>query len=239
MQGYEEIFNKRGKSYQLAMEKYPLARDAEFLAIVKRLDQKPTSIVLDLPAGGGYLEKYLNPDVTYLAYDFSGEFDDNHSSIKKCKESKVNIEDETIDEIVSLAALHHIVDREAFYSEMYRVLKPGGKLIIGDALVGGKLDSFLNGFLNKWNSMGHAGRFIQDSDIEEISKAGFDVTSAKDDYMWNFENQEEAQDFFRLLFCLDLNPSNDELMEALKELGTKKANYFSVDWGLAFLECKK
>ena len=83
MQGYEEIFNERGKSYHLAMEKYPSSRDEEFRAVVEELRQKPKGAILDLPAGGGYLRRYLNELILYLAYDFSGEFDDNHSG-RKC-----------------------------------------------------------------------------------------------------------------------------------------------------------
>ena len=175
MQAYEDIFNQRGQSYHLAMEKYPKAREEEFHAAIKRLKKNPGSTILDLPAGGGYLQKYLNKNINYLAYDFSGEFNDNHSKIIKCKESKIELGDGTINEIVSLAALHHIVARKEFYEEMYRILQNGGRLIIGDALAGSRIDDFLNGFLDQWNSMGHQGRFIKEEDVNEIREAGFDL----------------------------------------------------------------
>lgn len=239
MQGYEEIFNQRGKSYHLAMERYPEAREEEFIAAVKRLKQTQNSTILDLPAGGGYLRKYLNESVNYLAYDFSGEFNDNHLQIKKCKESKVELSDESVDEIVSLAALHHIVARKEFYSEMYRILKPGGRLVIGDATANSKLDTFLNGFLDEWNSMGHNGRFIAEGDLAEIEEAGFRTDIAIDKYQWNFSTQHDALDFFRLLFCLDRNPKKETLFSALQELGISQENGFSVGWELGFITCEK
>jgi len=239
MQAYEEIFNQRGRSYHLAMEKYPQARNAEFHAAVKRLHQIPGSTILDLPAGGGYLQQFLGEQITYLAYDFSGEFNDNHAKIKKCKESRVGLSDHSVDEIVSLAALHHIVAREAFYAEMYRILKPGGRLIIGDALAEGKLDEFLNGFLDQWNSMGHNGRFIEEEDIKEIEQAGFRVKMEVDHYHWKFDSLQSALDFFRLLFCLDLNPSDQEIMEAIQKLGIDESNGFAVKWELGFLTCER
>ena len=239
MQGYEEIFNQRGKSYHLAMNKYPTARDEEFIAAVKRLGQTKGSTILDLPAGGGYLQKYLNNNVNYLAYDFSGEFNDNHICIKKCKESRIELGDSSVDEIVSLAALHHIVSRGEFYGELYRILKPGGRLIIGDATANGKLDEFLNVFLDTWNSMGHHGRFIEERDLQEIEEAGFKTEFKVDQYQWNFSSEGDAMDFFRLLFCLDLNPPNEELLNALQQLGIDQRNGFSVSWELGFITCIK
>ncbi|WP_424962499.1 class I SAM-dependent methyltransferase [Ekhidna sp.] len=239
MQAYEDIFNQRGRSYHLAMERYPNAREEEFHAAVKRLCQTPKSTILDLPAGGGYLQQYLSEDINYLAYDFSGEFNDNHSNIKKCKESKVDIDDESIDEVVSLAALHHIVARKDFYSEMYRILKDGGRLIIADAIAGSRIEEFLNGFLDQWNSMGHRGRFIKEEDLKEIREVGFNVKMETDKYHWNFDSRASAMDFFRLLFCLDLNPSDQEIMIAFKKLGVMESSGFSVTWELGFLTCQK
>lgn len=222
------------------MEKYPHARDEEFKTAVRKLILKPNSAVLDIPAGGGYLASYLlNKNVHYLGYDFSGEFDDNHTGIRKCKEASIDLEKNSVDEVVSLAALHHISEREAFYSEMYRVLKPGGQLIIGDVASGSKLEYFLNGFLDSWNSMGHQGKFLKESDIIELRQSGFRVDKQEEVYAWRFANANEAMDYFRLLFCLDLNPTDRELLKALKNLGVKEENGFSVSWGLTFLICQK
>ncbi|MEO1254228.1 MAG: methyltransferase domain-containing protein [Bacteroidota bacterium] len=239
MQNYEEIFNKRGRSYHMAMEKYPHARDLEFLAITQRLVQKPKSIILDIPAGGGYLKRYLSPDVSYLAHDFSGEFDDNHTGIKKCKESRIELQNSSVDEIVSLAALHHVVSRENFYKELYRILKKGGQLVIGDVVSKGKQDKFLNKFVDQWNTMGHDGKFLEMQDLDEIAAVGFSINYEKEKYTWNFSNEGEATDFFRLLFCMDLNPSEKLLIDAISELGIDQSNGFSVNWELGFVSCIK
>ena len=241
MQGYEEIFIKRGKSYHAAMANFPNARDEEFTSTIKYIENRQNLRVLDLPAGGGYLERYLPTDINYVAYDFSGEFDDQHVGIKKCKEAKIDLEDECIDVVVSLAALHHILERSSFYAEMNRILTSEGQFIIGDVVARTKVDSFLNVFVNQWNSMGHLGNFIiPDRDIEDLKEAGFTTTFEEQSFYWNFEKEEDAMRFFKDLFYLDVNPPDTDLKRALHELEHQQdEKSYRVKWTLGFLVAKK
>ncbi|WP_425389480.1 class I SAM-dependent methyltransferase [Ekhidna sp.] len=239
MNTYEQIFNQRGRSYHLAMEKYPAARNEEFNNIIEKLRLNEGGTILDIPAGGGYLKQFLR-NVNYLGYDFSGEFESGHDGIKKCKESKIDLTDECVNEIVSLAALHHIVDRKAFYAEMHRILKRGGQLVIADVSAKSHIATFLNGFVDQWNSMGHQGNFICENDLNELTNSGFEVTITTKSYFWNFHNSHAAMDFFRLLFCLDLQPPKRDLKESLMSLGViSNDDRYSINWELSYLVCKK
>ncbi|WP_420317405.1 class I SAM-dependent methyltransferase [Ekhidna sp.] len=239
MSSYEEIFNERGKSYHMAMEKYPNARDQEFKATVDHLDIKNGMTLLDIPAGGGYLSRFLT-NINYLAYDFSGEFEDGHHDIRKCKESKIDLKTNSVDWVVSLAALHHITERSSFYLEMNRVLKNKGQMIIADVNEGTAIADFLNGFVDEWNSMGHRGKFICDNDQDEIINSGFQVEKKKEEYLWTFEDLDSAKDFFRLLFRLDLQPPDDLLEKAVIDLGVvEKEGLLGIKWGLSYLLCSK
>lgn len=237
MEDYEEIFSKRGKSYHEAMEQFPDARNEEFLTTVKFLNNKSESTILDIPSGGGYLKRFLNSKANYLPYDFSGEFVNAHAGINKCKESSIDLEDNSVDEIVSLAAMHHVVEREAFYGEMNRILKPGGRLVIVDVVSGTKIDSFLNVFLDAWNSMGHKGRFITiNEDETQLQAAGFEVEFEIEGLNWVFSNEEEAHQFFRKLFYLDKDPPAGELKFAIEDLGVSITDSsFEVNWPLGFI----
>lgn len=241
MQGYEEIFAKRGTAYHQAMEQYPEARSREFELAVSFLAAEPKSTILDIPAGGGYLQKFLTADINYLAYDFSGEFDDHHSGVKKCKESEIDLPDEAVNEAVSLAAMHHVVERSLFFAEMYRVLKKGGRLVIADVLEGSAVDPFLNVFLNDWNSMGHKGVFLRfERDKELLAECGFSVTAEFREFPWIFNDSNQAKNYFRKLFFLDLDPSDEQLQEALDRLGVEeKQDSYLVRWSLGFLVATK
>ncbi len=240
MQGYKEIFEKRGKSYNSAMIKYPHARDEEFQAVADSISIGKNCTILDLPAGGGYLQRFLPRNVNYLAYDFSKEFYDDHAGVKKCKESRIDLPDGSVDVIVSLAALHHVTDRSSFYAEMYRLLKPRGQFVLADVVSGSKVDTFLNDFVNRWNSMGHLGKFIEpDLDLKELSKAGLVAEFEEKMLRWNFENEKDAKIFFKDLFYLDRNPSDRILAREQIKLGSTKSNSYKINWSLGFFLGKK
>jgi SAM-dependent methyltransferase len=238
MTGYEEIFNQRGKSYHVAMQKYPHARDQEFRAGLSCIALKPGETLLDIPAGGGYLKHHLAKDVNYIGLDFSGAFDEDYSGIIKCTETSIDLKNNSVDHVITLAALHHMTEREAFYKEIKRIIKPAGNFVIGDVIVGSIIDDFLNGFLNDWNGMGHNGNFIiPNREIDMISDAGFEVQFNEIDYSWEFDSQSDARFFFRLLFGMDRNPSDDLLDDKLRKLGISKQPLgIGINWSLGFLE---
>jgi len=76
------------------------------------------------------------------------------------------------DVLVSLAGLHHLPDRAARYLEAKRVLRPGGRIVVADVLKGSSADSFLNGFINEANSMGHHGIFLDEGDVRAMEDSG-------------------------------------------------------------------
>jgi hypothetical protein len=52
------------------------------------------------------------------------------------------------------------------------VLRPGGRLSILEVPVGAATDGFLNDFVDRHNSMGHEGRFVDGSFRVDLAAAG-------------------------------------------------------------------
>lgn len=235
---YAEIFAQNGASYHRAMQKWPTARDEEFEMTLSFLNLIGDEHILDVPAGGGYLENYLPKDCKYTGLDFSGGFGSEHNQVSKCAETQFELADSCIDAVVSLAALHHIEQRRGFYREVHRVLKPGKPFLIADIVVGSRADRFLNTFVNSWTKLGHQGNFIDpERDTNHLKESGFSAEYSSRSYHWNFNSKEAATDYFRLLFTLDLNPSVKILDKEISNLGAcDTGQSFQVDWSLGFIK---
>lgn len=237
---YEEIFKQNGASYHRAMELWPAARDEEFEAVISYLTRLSGGRILDVPAGGGYLKRYLPQGWSYLGRDFSGGFGSAHNLVVKCSEIDLGVAESSFDTVICLAALHHVENREAFFNAVKSVLKPGGTFLIGDVIKGTKEADFLNGFVDQWNHLGHDGDFIaEDRDVAQLEMSGFEVQFKGHDYHWNFDDKAQAMDYFRHLFTLNKNPTDHDLEKALYKLGgIDTSSNFRTAWSLGFLEAK-
>ena len=103
--------------------------------------------VTDIGCGPGYLLQTLAkelPDIKLVGVDVSKEmierakakFDSQglggRAEFKEGASENLPFEDQTPDFIVSTGALHHFADPTLAFNEVYRVLKPGGQMLILD-----------------------------------------------------------------------------------------------------------
>lgn len=140
----KEYWNKWSKHYKKDFE-YPLFHRWLLDSIIQRLTLKEGDTILDLGTGCGRLIVNIakkNKNINFIGLDIS------EGMIKKAKEIMRNLEiraqlivgnldslkipDESIDFVVSSIAVHHIKDKKKLLSEIYSILKLGGRVFIGD-----------------------------------------------------------------------------------------------------------
>lgn len=220
---YAEIFAQRAAEYHRAMRQCPNARDAEFLAVLEPLRDRPPGLICDMPSGGGYLADYLWDGMEYLAVDPATDFfiEWPRPLPRLAAEiTRVPRPDQSVDYVVCLAGLHHEPSLADVFREMRRLLRTGGRVTLADAAVDTPPARFLNGFVAANCPLGHDGRFLDGATAYALQTAGFSIA---DDRLvavpWSFESFAEAGDFCRQLFGMtDL--SADETAEALeREIG--------------------
>ena len=149
MDNTEEYFDKWskgiGKEESESNRQFPLFLRWGIDEIISRIKLTDNSVVLDMGTGGGTLIlelAKLNKKCRYIGIDISkGQLD---NATEGCKKEGINarfiqspmdeikLEDNSVDIVVSSAALHHVRDKQKLFNEIYRVLRKKGRLVFTD-----------------------------------------------------------------------------------------------------------
>jgi SAM-dependent methyltransferase len=233
---YEEIFHARGGAYHEAMQRWPDARREEFALPLEWGAPRPGEVVLDVPAGGGYLRRYLPAACRYLGHEPCASFADA-DSIGDRDLLPLPWGGASADLAFSIAGVHHLEDKQPLYRELHRVLKPGGRLVLADAHVASGVARFLDDFVGRYNSTGHSGIYLDDRTAAEVAASGFSILrSERVHYAWWFPDRRTMGAFARLLFDVR-RASVDDVVEAIeRKLGTvERGGEVGMRWELLFL----
>jgi len=113
--------------------------------LIKELNLKGKPAIMDLGTGNGRLLLAIsqkNSKCKFIGLDFSkGMLNEARTNFQKHKlkgtfiqSDMVNLplKDESLDYVVSSAAIHHAKNKERLFSQVFRILKKGGKLAVID-----------------------------------------------------------------------------------------------------------
>ena len=242
---YSNIFENRASSYIDASQCWPDTREQEFENFVSLLALQPGERLLDVPCGSGLVAKKLAHSIEYLGLDPAKAF------VTHCQAQNIpavqaqmrctELPSENFDVIGSLTGVHHEPNRAELYKEWFRLLKPGGRIVIMDVSVGSPVGLFLNGFVDKWNSAGHQGDFLTELDTQYVAEAGFSTPLiSQSSYNWLAPNDLAMHSFMLNLFGLDKQPSLAEMQIAWEKLGWQPDEQVCrVPWSLNVINAYK
>lgn len=238
---YARLFNARGRQYDRAMTRYPQARDHEFNSAIEIARVQAGDRVADIPCGGGYLARYLPPDVTLYSVDSSDVFADCARSagghhLLLCPIDQVPLANGSLDHVLSLAGLHHVADRYPFWRECARLLRPGGVLTVGDVHDGSRIARFLDSVVDRHTRTGHSGIYFDARTVVELESCGFDVEHVETrPIRWRAANHVVLADFCLLLFGLEGIDAPGLQPLLASEIGLRETvNGSELDWELVF-----
>jgi ubiquinone/menaquinone biosynthesis C-methylase UbiE len=150
----KDQFGKNAEKY-VASESHAKGDDLSLL--VEWLNPASDWTVVDIATGGGHVTKALSPHVSHIfATDLTHQM--LESAKKHINETCSNVWyvladaealpflDQSFDTLVCRIAAHHFPNPKKFVEEAYRVLKPGGKLLLIDNIAPEEptLDTFMN-----------------------------------------------------------------------------------------------
>lgn len=139
---------KTQKHFNETAATYNTSDDGKFVSgmysvLVDEIQKSESGKILDVGCGNGNLFTFL-PDGKYELYgvDFSENMISEAKKNCSVKASfivgdaeKLPFDDDTFDILVCNASFHHYIHPDAVLEEMHRVLKDGGKLVIGDPYI--------------------------------------------------------------------------------------------------------
>jgi len=200
---YEELFGRRGSSYDRAMLAFPEARAQEFAQVIVPAGLKAGMVVADIPAGGGYLRRYLPESCDWIGHEPCADFTNHRTGAGNAGRPLLPLPfaDAAADAAISLAGVHHLADKRPLFREILRITRPGGRFVLSDVARGTATARFLDGFVGDSNSTGHAGIFLDDQTLVELGEAGWKIVSnGLERFHWVFDDTLSMVTFCRGLF---------------------------------------
>lgn len=148
---------------------------------------KPGQVVLDLGSGGGIdvflAAQKVGPTGKAIGLDMTQEMIElAQKNAQKAGAQNVEfrlgemedmpLEDESIDVIISNCVINLSPDKDKVFAEAYRVLKPGGRMVISDLVTEGDLPPTVRQSVEAWAGC-VAGALDKREYLEKVQAAGF------------------------------------------------------------------
>jgi SAM-dependent methyltransferase len=100
---------------------------ARLEALAADLAVPPGGRVLDYGCADVPYRRFFAPDADFVAADLPGN---PHATLTLNADATVPVEDASFDAVMSTQVLEHVADPAAYLRECFRVLRPGGRLLL-------------------------------------------------------------------------------------------------------------
>lgn len=239
---YDRSFAVRGHSYDMAMQLYPHVRHREFAQLFESVDWQAINHVLDIPSGGAYLQRHLPAHCQLDSIDPCQNFRAKAAGGSLILDT-MNLPRKRYDLIVSLAALHHIENKQTVIDGLFDVLSDDGCLQVADVMAGSVQAQFLDEFAGRYNVTGHQGAYLSRQSFVDFCEARNDIeliSNESRNCFWVFADEWAMVDFCKQLF--GLVGVDDKLLRA--ELDRYIGFYYAngkvyLQWQLLYVNCRK
>ena len=157
---------------------------------------QPGEVVLDLGSGGGldcFLAAHkvgtqgkvigldMTPDMIQLARANAEELSMGNVEFRLGEMEHMPIESDSVDVVISNCVINLSPDKDTVFQEVFRALKPGGRLCVSDIVTRGELPESVRESLEQWAGC-VAGALEEKEYLEKIRAAGFVQLEAQEEH---------------------------------------------------------
>ncbi len=168
---------------------------------------KEGDTVLDLGSGGGidvflaakrvgHKGKVIGVDMTEemirRAKSAANKYGYTNVEFRLGEIENLPVEDDSVDVIISNCVINLSTDKEKVFREAYRVLKPGGKVMISDIVTEGELPEKVKKSFDAWAEC-IAGALEKNEYLGAIRKAGFKKVKVVSESSYDIDISEELK----------------------------------------------
>lgn len=158
-------------------------------------DAKPGETVLDLGSGGGidcfFAAKTVGPGGRVIGIDMTDRMLElatqnatklgaTNVEFKKGHIEEIPQPDSTVDLVISNCVIALSDDKDAVFREIFRILKPGGRLVISDMVTNEELPEDVRRSAAEWVTC-VGGADLKDRYLQRIERAGFERREVVED----------------------------------------------------------
>jgi arsenite methyltransferase len=148
---------------------------------------QPGETVLDLGSGGGIdcflaarkvgpegrvIGVDMTPEMIHLARENGSKSGSKNVEFRLGEIENLPVADEAIDAVISNCVINLSTDKERVFREIYRVLKPGGRLMVSDIVLDGELPEQVKDSVAAYTGC-IGGALKRDDYLAAMAKAGF------------------------------------------------------------------
>jgi SAM-dependent methyltransferase len=152
---------------------------------------KEGEVVLDLGSGGGIdifiAAKKVGPEGKAIGVDMTDEMLElarrnaeevgiENVEFRKGDIEDLPVEDESVDVIISNCVINLAPDKDKVFTEAFRVLRPGGRMLVSDKVTKGSLPEEVRNDPDAWAAC-ISGALDEDVYVGKIRDAGFEKVS--------------------------------------------------------------